>query len=303
MKGLFASIVPGILSAILLTVAPVALGQKSASTPRVIRAKAHDLSAPLKDMVASPLNLGVGGEREIENRRPPQIPGADVQSGRDDVLQKHHLPQVNTSPGLNLDGQGSDGYAPPDTDGSVGSTQYVQMTNVQLAVYDKTSGNIELGPEPISTVWSGFNGDCSQGDGGDPVVIFDKMAQRWMVSELNLNYNAWCMAISTTSDATGSYYRYEFSSGTNLPDYPKVGVWPDAYYWSSNTFDSNGNFLGSDVCAFDRLSMLSGGAANGICMQQSPTLTSSLLPSDLDGTVHLQPGNLIIIWNCMIRAI
>src|SRR5439155_27374673 len=101
---------------------------------------------------------------------------------------------------------GADGVAPPDTNGSVGATQFVQIVNVEYAVYDKTSGALLLGPTPIHNIWSGFNGDCANGDGGDPVVLYDKAANRWVVGQMNVNLNAYCMAVSTTSDATQSYY-------------------------------------------------------------------------------------------------
>lgn len=262
---------------------------QSKSKPVVVRPSAHDVSPPLRDMVANSRNLIVTGEHEIENLRPPLIPGAGVQSGEDKALQKEVLALVNTVPGLDFDGVGANGYAPPDTNGSVGATQYVQITNVEFGVYDKTNGNLLLGPALIDTVWSGFSGDCASGNGGDPEAIWDKAAQRWVMSQINPNYNAWCMAVSTSSDATGSYNRYEFSYGSNLPDYPKLGVWPDAYYWTSNTFQGGSNFIGSQVCAFDRASMLSGGAANAICMQEDSSV-ASLLPSDLDGTIAPPAG-------------
>jgi hypothetical protein len=106
---------------------------------------------------------------------------------------------------------------------------------------------------------------------------------------MNVKLNAYCMAVSTSSDATQSYYRYEFSFGSNTPDYPKLAVWPDAYYWTANTFSSASAFLGANPCAFDRATMLSGGPANAICMQQNPSV-DSLLPADLDGTTPPPTG-------------
>jgi hypothetical protein len=97
------------------------------------------------------------------------------------------------------------------------------------------------------------------------------------------------MAVSQTSDATGSYYRYEFSSGGNLDDYPKLGVWPDAYYRATNTFINGNSFGGANACAFDRATMLTGGAANEICFQQNSSV-ASLLPSDLDGSTAPPAG-------------
>jgi hypothetical protein len=191
---------------------------------------------------------------------------------------------------LNFEGVSANGYAPPDTNGSVGTTQFVQITNVEYAVYDKTSGATLLGPALIHTVWTGFGGDCeTSGDGGDPIAIFDKAAQRWVISQLAGNYNSWCMAVSQSSDATGAYYRYAFSSGGNLDDYPKLGVWPDAYYRATNTFQNKSTFIGANACAFDRANMLSGGAANEICFQETSAV-ASLLPSDVDGTTAPPSG-------------
>src|SRR5437667_322082 len=90
------------------------------------------------------------------------------------------------------------------------------------------------------------------------------------------------VAISTSSDATGSYTRYEFDFGANFPDYPKFGVWPDAYYYTANTFGPR-SFLGAQACAFDRAAMLAGSSASMICFQNPPSI-ASLLPSDLDGS-------------------
>src|SRR5439155_63989 len=105
----------------------------------------------------------------------------------------------------------------------------------------------------------------------------DKAAGRWLVSQLaytsNFSSNFQCIAISTSSDATGSYFRYAFNFGSNLPDYPKFGVWPDAYYWSTNTFPNGGAFVGAQACAFNRTSMLAGNAGTAICFQENSTFT------------------------------
>ena len=183
-------------------------------------------------------------------------------------------------------------FVPPDTNGAVGATQYVQMVNVTIAVYDKSSGTLQLGPAAIHTLWSGFGGLCEFGggtptyaDGGDPVVLYDHLAGRWLVTQLQYDttftHTAECIAVSNTSDATGSYNRYEYDFGTNFPDYPKFSVWPDAYYNSINIYPPHG-FAGPEACAFDRKAMLIGRAASAICFQQ-PSTVSSLLPADLDG--------------------
>jgi hypothetical protein len=200
----------------------------------------------------------------------------------------------------NFDGQSADdnrkvlgfAFVPPDTNGAAGDTQFVQMVNITLAVYDKSSGALQLGPAAIHTLWAGFGGLCEFGggtptfsDGGDPVVLYDHLAGRWLVTQLQYDttftQTAQCIAVSTSSDATGSYNRYEYDFGANFPDYPKFSVWPDAYYNTINVFPAKG-FAGAQACAFNRAAMLAGAPATAVCFQQPPTV-SSLLPADLDG--------------------
>jgi hypothetical protein len=99
---------------------------------------------------------------------------------------------------------------PPDTNGAVGATQYVQMVNVTIAVYAKRNGAIQLGPAPIHSLWRSFGGLCENGgqtatysDGGDPIVLYDHLADRWMVSPLQFDETftktAQCIAVSTSS--------------------------------------------------------------------------------------------------------
>ena len=266
-----------------------ASAQAQSSKPVVIPPLAHDVSPPLRDIVLSAPVEAPAAQRIIPLRATRPLPGAGAPQAEDPVLQRQSLPFVGTTNGLNFAGISADGVAPPDTNGSVGSTQYVQTVNVEYAVYDKATGNLQLGPTSIHNIWSGFSGDCASGDGGDPNVLFDKAAGRWVVGQINVNDNAYCIAVSTTSDATGSYYRYEYSFGNNLPDYPKLGVWPDAYYFAANLFVGGALFTGADPCAFDRATMLNGGPANTICIPQSSSV-ASLLPSDLDGSTAPPSG-------------
>ena len=98
------------------------------------------------------------------------------------------------------------------------------------------------------------------------------------------------MAVSTTSDATGSYNRYSFSFGSNTNDNTKIGVWPDAYYLSANIFPNGGVFIGAEACALDRTKILAGNAATIQCFQRR-TSDFSLLPSDLDGATAPPAGS------------
>src|SRR5438876_165972 len=271
-----------------------AAAQDQASGPTVIHETKHDVSPPLRDIVASlPASQPAASPSVIPLRLTSTGSEATSSGSPDAVLQDSAGPAVGTTNLLNFEGTGADGVAPPDTNGSVGGTQFVQIVNVEYAVYDKSTGGRLLGPTPINAIWNGFGGLCQTNNGGDPIVLYDKAAGRWLVSQLaytsNFSSNFQCIAISTSSDATGSYFRYAFDFGSNLPDYPKFGVWPDAYYWSTNTFPNGGAFVGAQACAFNRASMLAGSAGTAICFQKS-TSVASLLPSDLDGSTPPPSG-------------
>ena len=149
--------------------------------------------------------------------------------------------------------------APPDTNGAVGQTQYVQMVNEGLQVFNKLTGASLLGPVGISSLWAGMGGVCETNGSGDPVVLYDHLANRWLISQFAGASipTSQCIAISTTNDATGTYNRYGFVLGTNFFDYPHMAVWPDAYYLADNVFNSGGTArLGPQPFAFDRVKML-----------------------------------------------
>jgi hypothetical protein len=165
-------------------------------------------------------------------------------------------------------------------------TQYVQWVNTVFEVRDKATGNLVYGPADGSTLWQGFGGPCETRNDGDPIVIYDKAAQRWLFSQFAVEAPPYfqCLAVSTSSDATGSYRRFAYSFGNGFNDYPKLGVWPDAYYATFNIFTNGQTFAGSRVCAFDRLRMLDA-SAEPRPMQcfQLDSKYGGLLPSDLDG--------------------
>ena len=172
-----------------------------------------------------------------------------------------------------------DGLVPADPNAAIGNSQIVEMVNSHYQVFS-TSGTSLLGPATIGSIWNGFGGQCDPTTAGghvysDPIVLRDKIAQRWLVtvigsSSLSFNSNnTECIAVSAGSDATGSYHRYAFSFGTTLNDYPKFGVWPDAYYASYNLFANGSSLTGAEACAYNRTAMLAGNAATSVCFQRT----------------------------------
>jgi len=284
-------------SGLLVTIAEPA----RASGPIVTAAARHDTSAALADLASAPDYA----ERHHEQMLMTQRTRAGFTSAEGDPVAAQPAAALTGVTAIaSFEGQSAQdnqrvlgfAYVPPDTNGAAGLRQYVQMVNVTIAVYDKATGGLQLGPVAIHTLWKGFGGPCENGgDGGDPVVLYDRTANRWFVSQLQFNddfsSNQECIAISATSDATGSYYRYEFDFGNELPDYPKFGVWPDGYYSSQNMFAPFGGtftFEGARACALNRAAMLTGAPAAMVCFQTS---ASSLLPSDLDGATLPTAGS------------
>src|SRR6266540_2923545 len=260
----------------------------SVATPQVVvrHSYKNDVSPPIRLLPAAPLFSRAERDAAV-NPRPVSLHKDASDSVRQRSLSTPRIP----SPSLNFDGIPFPGVdcncAPPDTNGEVGATQYVQIVNTGYQVFSKTTGASLLGPVGISTIWSGFGGVCEINGSGDPVVIYDQLANRWVITQFagTSTITDECVAVSTSSDATGSYNRYGFHLGTNFFDYPKLAVWPDAYYMSMNVFNAAGTaFLGPQPFAFDRTAMLVGAPATFV----STGITGgsgedSYLPADLDG--------------------
>lgn len=204
-------------------------------------------------------------------------------------------PMAATVGGLSLAGVGNGDYgfspdaAPPDTNGAIGATQYVQWVNEKFAVFDKATGALVYGPVAGNTLWQGFGGGCETNNDGDPIVKWDNLAKRWVMMQFSVSTTPYlqCVAVSQTADATGGWNRYAFQY-TNFPDYPKAGVWSDAYYVTFNMFKGNG-FAGPMVCAYDKAAMIAGTAATQQCVQLSSSY-GSVLPADPDGASPIAAG-------------
>lgn len=285
-------------AAIVLATIPASAQDVQTPGPTVYQLTHHDVSLPLWQMVKPPR----GGEQEFnifipENRGPNTLPAARVVDPVGDDPEEAGQPLVSTTNLLNFEGidsaQSVCGCAPPDTEGVVGATQYVQYVNTAYEIYNKTTGATVSGPFSGNSIWSGFGGSCQNNDDGDPIVTYDKAAQRWFFAQ-NVFVTPYtvCIAVSTTDDATGSYNRYSYSLGSSsFPDYPKWGVWPDGYYQSFNIFQNGVSETGAEACAADRAAMLTGAAApNFICFSTPLKNFFNLLPSDLDGNTAPPAG-------------
>jgi hypothetical protein len=270
----------------------------SGLAPDVTASVHHDVSPPLRDLPSAATAYRGSPDRPLRS------PGQEAGTLQPDPLAQTTVgPRVAATTGLSFSGLGRQtgqgdfanfcNCAPPDTNGAAGATQYVQIVNTGFAVFDKSTGAIIGTSKAINTLWSGFGGGCQANDDGDPIVQYDQAAGRWIITQFSVSTTPFlqCVAVSTTSDATGTYNRYAFNYGnTQFPDYPKLGVWPDAYYITYNIFNNGQTFAGPKTCAWDRSAMIGGAAsATQVCFQLG-TSVNSLLPADLDGTIAPPAG-------------
>jgi len=276
--------------------------------PKFTQAAAFDVSPPL--VALAPLRMApvVPSEESIDLRseRGPVVKDRGYSGDR--ALQTNGLrPQsakatipapLLTFEGLsNQDNFNVFGFRvnPPDPIGAVGPHHYVEMINLAFAVYDKL-GNRLLGPVDTGTLWQGFAiPDCTD-PSGDPVVLYDKFEDRWLLSQFTTRglsdptlpfYN--CVAISVTGDPTGAYYRYAFTSGFFFPDYPKYGVWTDSYLLTSRDFGPTVEY-GISVYALEKEKMIEGDPnARSVhffidsAVVPIYLIGDGLLPADIDG--------------------
>ncbi|MFL6201718.1 MAG: DNRLRE domain-containing protein [Thermoanaerobaculia bacterium] len=285
-------------SLVLVTVLLVAAAPSSAQPPPQVEFQVrHDVSPPLRDI---PLAVPEPGPaREIPNKRydhpvHPRPPMKDplLQSSQPVGPGTHSTP----APLRSFEGMSADDnfallalrLAPADPVGDVGPSHYVQAVNLLLSVYNKSGVRI-YGPAPLETLWAGFGGLCEDNH-GDPIVLYDDAADRWVISQFTSWYDYQCFAVSTTGDPTGSYYRYAFQMSTGyMNDYPKIGVWPDGYYMSVNEFDDLGYFYGVTVVAFERAKMLAGLPAQSVLFHPYPC--GDWNPPVPECPFSLQPGH------------
>jgi hypothetical protein len=293
-----------------LAASPPASAQPTARiqplTPKFSTAVAFDVSPALRDLplakkhVADPSNL-----LEVRPERGPRAQSKGYKSG-DKALQMFSPALAIAAPLLNFEGVSNEdnfnifGFRvnPPDPNGEVGPNHYVEMINLVFAVYDK-SGNKLLGPIDTGSLWSNFAvPDCTD-PSGDPVVVYDQLADRWILSQFttsglsDLTKPFWnCVAVSTTGDPTGSYYRYAFETAhfQFFPDYPKYSVWTDSYVLTTREFGPTVEY-GIGVYALEKNKMLNGLPnaravsffIDGNDPEMLPLVGDGLLPADIDG--------------------
>src|SRR5216117_1786471 len=283
---------------VFLAVSPPAVAQPTAHrqplTPKFSKAVAFDVSPALRSLplgkkhVADPSKL-----LEIRPEGGPRARSRGYKSG-DGALQLLSPTPTIPAPLLTFEGLSNEdnfnilGFRvnPPDPNGEVGPNHFVEMINLVYAVYDK-AGNLLAGPIDTGSLWAGFAiPDCTD-PSGDPVVLYDKFEDRWLLSQFTTRgptfYN--CVAISQTGDPTGAYFRYAFSTGVNFPDYPKYGLWRNMYIITTREFGPTVEY-GIGVYGLERDKMLAGDPNARVV---SFFLDSAVVPINLIGDGLLPP--------------
>jgi hypothetical protein len=256
------------------------------------RATRFAVSPPLRELAKLPPHAPYGIREEMDGG-PVHVnfhPGRVLKPGVDPVEQKSSGGPSAISVGLGITGISRRGpYWPPDTNAAVGDTQVVEWVNVEYAVYNKTTGALEAGPFNGNLLWQALGGDCYNENNGDIIAQWDKVNHRWLLAQNFFNAGSGflgpfsaCVAVSTSADATGTYYEYEFPLGNGFPDYPKWGIWPTGYFQTQNDTTPNGPYEGVQVCAYNSVKLIVGDrSAEQICFLTTAQ-DFSLLPADID---------------------
>ncbi len=291
--------------AILLTLPAFGMAADQQNTTRGVyvagpRAVQFDVSPPLRDVTPLPVpRADDRGGLIVDPDGTPADPNIKPVTGPQDIdpiVQTRTISGGIPAPSITFDGPPNvSGVSPPDPVGDIGPNHYVAMSNLFFQIYDR-SGVSVFGPAANNTLWSGFGGPCETQNAGDPIVLYDQLADRWLLTQFTSSgaelFN--CVALSMTPDPTGMYFRWAFSNGANFPDYPKYGVGDDAYYISTRDFLS-GSYVGIGAYALNKAEMIAGNpdptVINFFVDRSVPSnVGDGILPMDIDG-FNLPPAN------------
>jgi hypothetical protein len=275
-----------------------ASGAKSSSSssavgsgPIVSQAIHHDVSPPLRTLKSTSKLKGIQVPHESDEGMPPTVGSKQPDPVVQSKVGTGQIPATSANfAGLSA-GDAGGTYIPPDPNGTVGPSNYFEIANAMIAIYTKTGTKV-YGPVSTNTLFSGFGGACQSDDDGDGTVVYDQLANRWVVQQFAVETTPYleCVAVSTSGDPTGTYNRYSFSYTTNFNDYPKLAVWPDAYYTTYDIFANGQSYTGPEACALDRSSMIAGLSATQQCFKLGASV-NPLLPSTVEGSTPPPSGS------------
>lgn len=182
--------------------------------------------------------------------------------------------------------------APPDMVGEAGPDHYIQVANTLFRVYSKTGQPLTV-PIPINRLFLNLGTPCSLRNDGLPNIVYDQLADRWMISQVCSNFPPFrqMIAVSQTGDPLGAWFAYEFvMPNVKINDFPKMSMWPDGYYMTTNEVLGS-DYTGTGIFALDRKKMLIGDPRASFIYFSLPAtiaVPGGMLPADLDG-LNLPP--------------
>ena len=246
------------------------------------RCTSFSVSEPLKELAKKHPAYHKRERKPTERKSRTRNKKKDSPFTPDPVIQKQHGNRVSAGTLVNWQGQGNiaDGIGGPyDPSGAAGPNHFVQAINFSYRVYDK-NGTPLIAEMDLSSMWAGSNGN------GDPVVLYDRFADRWLISQIQVDTREIFMAVSTTPDPTGTFYKYSFiPSSIDFVDYPRLSIWPDGYYLSYNAQDKK-------LVVFDRNKMIAGDSTAGMIVKSIPSFADNgfFSPLGADAEGQLPPN-------------
>jgi hypothetical protein len=289
-----------------------ASAQSAPATPRApgshdvtaLKQVGFDVSRPLRDLVNEvareplpPVPKMVFNQRlRYSELNPSSAAATDSDDAQRDFVRVPAPAAIVAFNGLGIADGG--GFIPPDTTGDVSPTHVFQWVNSSWALFNKSTGARITGANPGNSFFSGFGGLCESTNNGDPLVLWDDQAQRWIGSQFaftSTSSGPWlqCIAVSTSSDPLGTYYRYAYEYPA-FNDYGKMGIWrtadgtQDAYLFTMHEF--LGSFQGTSYTVAERARMLAGSSRAQFYRVTTGQDNFGALPFHMEGTAPAPAG-------------
>ncbi len=183
---------------------------------------------------------------------------------------------------------------PPDPNGDVGPTYYIQAINTSIGIYNKSGGQVAAFTFNTFMSQGHFGNLCDTNNFGDPVVLYDTFEDRWVITDFAFQVDGsgnivnppgafQCFAVSKTGDpVSGGWNFYSIHIANGLGDYPKFGIWPDGLYMSANVFGypAGAAFQNPRVWALNKAQMYAGSPTVQVVTFDAPAADFALLPSN-----------------------
>jgi hypothetical protein len=271
------------------------------------------LQADLRTLLARPRRAIRAPEKELRRLR-PGVGGTRAPELTDPVAQTWAGTENMPTASLNIKGmdlQHAGAGWPPDPNGDVGPNHYIQTVNTSIQIFNK-DGSSAVPPATFDTLFATAPAPCSSSNKGDVVVVYDRLADRWVITDFAWTSNSGpfyeCIAVSKNSDpVSGGWWLYAMNANdTWLNDYPKFGVWADGYYMSANMWQLGppDTFKGTRVWAFNRAELINGQPLHAVWFDISND--GGLLPANIRGVlppqdstelfVDIEPPNGLHLW-------